>query len=271
MRQNVRSLDVIAENNCHGVGRTTLPPKLFDYRRSNLRTRPKFTARARHGFTCARHRRMIAPMAPIPQNTFDPVVPLPRDALARSLAETIALAPQADALWLFAYGSLIWSPCFSPAEIVPGTLRGYHRAFNIWTIHSRGTPEAPGLALGLEPGGTCRGMLFRIAAETRHGDLEKIWRREMYSGLYSPRWLPVECRDGVRSAICFLVDEAHPQYAGEFPPDSAAAHIVTAEGAFGRCRDYLFDLLDALAANGIKEPDLETLASLVRMRANADR
>lgn len=203
-------------------------------------------------------------MTTINRKSFARLVPLPREALARSLAGTVAAAPARDALWVFAYGSLIWSPCFSPAETVPGTLRGYHRAFNIWTIHSRGTPEAPGLALGLEPGGTCRGVLFRIATETCDRDLEAIWRREMYSGLYRPCWLPVDQRGGARPAICFLADESHPQYAGEIPPDSAAAPIAHAEGAFGPCRDYLYDLLEALAAHGIREPDLDALAALVR-------
>lgn len=211
-------------------------------------------------------------MTTVPPDRFGPLAPLSPDALSRSMAETLAAAPAADALWLFAYGSLIWSPCFAPAETRPGVLQGYRRAFNLWTIHSRGTREKPGLALGLEPGGLepggrCGGVLFRISAETRSQDLQAIWEREMFSGVYRPCWLPVDIEGGARPALCFVTEETHPQYAGAMTPEAAAAVIADAEGVFGACRDYLFDLLRTLESHGIREPDLDALAALVRAHA----
>ena len=203
-------------------------------------------------------------MMEIPPGRLDPLTPLSDEALARSMAETLAAAPTPGAFWLFAYGSLIWSPCFTPAERRPGVLRGYQRAFNMWTIHSRGTREAPGLGMGLEPGEACSGVLFRISAETRAQDFDAIWRREMYTAVYKPCWLPVECGGIERQALCFVTDETHPQYAGAMPPENAAPIIAHAEGAFGPCRDYLFELLRSLAMHGIREPGLDALAALVR-------
>lgn len=203
-------------------------------------------------------------MTNIPPDRFGPLTPLTPEALARNITETFAAAPPADALWLFAYGSLLWSPCFTPAETRPGVLQGYRRAFNLWTIHSRGTREQPGLALGLEPGGTCGGVLFRISTETRAEDLDEIWRREMYTGVYRPCWLPVDCEDGARYALSFVTDETHPQFAGAMTPEAIAAVIARAEGVFGPCRDYLFDLLRTLESHGFQEPGLDALATLVR-------
>lgn len=203
-------------------------------------------------------------MTEFPPRRLGPLKPLSDEVLARSMAETLAAAPAPDEFWLFAYGSLIWSPCFTPAETRPGALRGYRRAFNMWTIHSRGTREFPGLGLGLEPGDTCNGMLFRISAESRPKDVEAIWRREMYTAIYKPCWLPVQCGDIERQALCFVTDETHPQYAGAMPPEAAAPIIARAEGVFGPCRDYLFELLRSLATHGIREPGLDALAALVR-------
>jgi len=194
--------------------------------------------------------------------------PLAPEALADSLAATVACAPTGE-IWIFAYGSLLWSPCFTPAETLPGVLTGYRRAFNIWTIHTRGTRDAPGLGLGLEPGGRCPGVLLRVAEETRQADIGAIWQREMFTGIYRPCWLPVESDAGERQAICFVTDAAHPQYAGALPPEEAARIIARAEGVSGRCSAYLFDLLKALETHSIDEPELDALAALVR--ANAPR
>jgi cation transport protein ChaC len=211
---------------------------------------------------------MMAHMTEFPRDKLSPLTPLSEEALARNMADTMADAPTTEDLWLFAYGSLIWSPCFAPAETRPGMLPGYRRAFNIWTIHTRGTPEQPGLGLGLEPGEACNGVLLRISPETRTQDLDAIWRREMYSNIYRPCWLPVECDDGARTALCFVTDESHPQYAAAMASEAAAPLIARAEGAFGPCRDYLYNLLQVLDSHGIEEPGLAALAALVRTHEN---
>ncbi len=198
------------------------------------------------------------PPAPRP-----PLRPLSAEARRLSLARTLAAAPAGDAIWVFAYGSLIWDPCFAFDERCTATLIGHRRAFNFWTIQTRGTPERPGLGLGLEPGGQCDGVAYRLSSRSRDTDLAAIWDREMYSAAYEPHWLPLQTPGGMQRALCFVTNPAHEQFAGTFPPARAAAIIAKASGAKGRCRDYLAQTVDALARHGVSDPFLDALLALV--------
>ena len=181
----------------------------------------------------------------------------------RSLKRALAEAPAGEPLRVFAYGSLIWNPCFAFEEAATATLDGFRRAFNFWTVQTRGTPEAPGLGLGLEPGGSCRGVLYRISEADRAQALETIWEREMPSAVYSARWLPVRSCSEIRQALCFVTDPTHAQYAGSLDPEFAAPIIAQACGTRGRCRDYLADAVRALAQHGIPDRVLEELLERV--------
>ena len=185
------------------------------------------------------------------------------DERQRSLAKALAEAPAGEPLRLFAYGSLIWSPCFAFDEAVTATLHGHRRAFNFWTIQTRGTPELPGLGLGLEPGGSCEGVLYRIPESARGEAMEAIWAREMLSAVYSAEWLPVRTPGGAFRALCFVTNPAHEQYAGRLDGDTAARIIARACGAKGTCRDYLAEAVRALARHGVPDPYLDELLALV--------
>ena len=113
------------------------------------------------------------------------------DALAASLAAALARRPAHADWWVFAYGSLLWNPLFPFVEARPATLRGKHRRFCLWSLASRGTTKSPGLVLGLDQGGTCHGVVYRLPAECAHAELALLWRREMVVGAYQPRWLRV--------------------------------------------------------------------------------
>jgi cation transport protein ChaC len=176
------------------------------------------------------------------------------------------IAPDQN-IWLFAYGSLIWNPCFDHDRACPGVLQGYRRKFSIWTASARGTPERPGLGLALEPGdGTCKGQLFRIERKNRDAGLWAIWQREMATGIYHALWLPVQTESGPVRAICFVADPTHPQYAGVFSARETANIIARATGEFGSCADYLRETVAALAAVGHEDPELEALLALVDER-----
>ena len=101
-------------------------------------------------------------------------------------------------VWLFGYGSLIWNPLIHYVEKQVGTVHGYHRCFCLWSHTGRGTKANPGLMLGLERGGACRGIAFRIAEALAADELEVVWRREMLTGAYAPRWVTVVTK-GARS------------------------------------------------------------------------
>ena len=185
------------------------------------------------------------------------------EQLSASLAETLARKPKGAGWWIFAYGSLLWNPLFPVAEMRVARLRGFHRRFCIWSLASRGTPERPGLVLGLEPGGSCRGVALRLPAPLALDELHLLWRREMVVGSYSPRWVELDAEGRRLKALAFVVRRDHPQYAGKLSADEHAKTIATAAGAFGSTADYLERTRVALISHGIVDPYLEDLAARV--------
>ena len=185
---------------------------------------------------------------------------LSNDDRAASLQATLAHRPDPEALWVFAYGSLIWRPCFDSAERLQAVLDGYRRRFSVWTLVARGTPATPGLGLALEEGdGSCHGVVYRLAPDRATSGLEALWAREMSTSIYRPRWLPVSVGDRSVWAIAFIVEKTDAQYAGDLPRAEQAAIIAAAHGKFGSCRDYLANTVAELKALGVDEPELTAL------------
>lgn len=183
---------------------------------------------------------------------------------------------------VFAYGSLLWEPGFPVAALYPACLQGYHRSFCIRSWRYRGTREAPGLVLGLEPGGACHGAVLEIAADTAPASLAALWEREMSTRVYRPRRVPVRLR-GRRSgenrgkagfypeksppavvvALTFVALPGHPQYAPPQNREDVAAIIRRSHGEKGSNRDYLVHTLAQLERFGIADPELERLLAIV--------
>ena len=187
---------------------------------------------------------------------------------AQSLRDTLANAPDGGAVWVFGYGSLMWNPEFTHVDRRVGTVQGYRRRFCVLSARARGTPENPGLGLGLQQEhGECRGIVYQLDGGYLDGDLAALWKREMSSGIYQPRWLPVETDAGEVTAIAFVVDRGHLQYAGDLSADEQAAIIHRAVGSYGPSRDYLARTIIELTAIGVSEPDFETLLARVDARA----
>ena len=188
---------------------------------------------------------------------------LSEEELAASRAAILAGIDLSEGVWLFGYGSLIWNPAFHFTDRLIGTVHGYHRRFCLWTHLGRGCPERPGLVLGLERGGSCRGAVFHIAPDAVEEELEIVWRREMLSGAYVPRWVQVRTPLGEIRAITFVINHAHERYARFLPDDRVAEVIATAEGWLGPCADYLINTVEHLAALGIHDRPLERLRAQV--------
>jgi len=184
--------------------------------------------------------------------------------LSNSLTATLAAKPKGAGWWVFAYGSLLWNPLFPFAEARPGMLRGLHRRFCLYSMASRGTPEAPGLVLGLDRGGACTGVAYRLPAPVAIDELHLLWRREMVVGSYRPKWARVRSGDREIVALAFTVKHDHPQYTGGLSLDEQARVIASAAGAFGSTFDYLERTRVALVTHGIVDPYLEELATRVR-------
>ncbi len=183
--------------------------------------------------------------------------------LSESLTATLAAKPKGAGWWVFAYGSLLWNPLFPFVDAKPAVLRGLHRRFCLYSMASRGKPDAPGLVLGLDRGGACTGVAYRLPAPLAIDELHLLWRREMVVGSYRPKWVRVQAGEHRLTALAFTVRHDHPQYAGRLPLAEEARIIASAAGAFGSSLDYLERTRVALVTHGIVDPYLEAIAQRV--------
>jgi cation transport protein ChaC len=174
-------------------------------------------------------------------------------------------------LWVFGYASLIWRPEFEFAERRMAVVHGFHRALEMRSRVNRGTPECPGLVFALVGGGSCRGVVFRIAREHAERELERLWLREMPTGVYDPRWL--RCRSLVDGAphevhaLAFTLDRRSASYTGPIEDAQMLDILRQACGRYGRTLDYLLDTAKSLRECCIRDREIERLVALAERHA----
>ena len=175
----------------------------------------------------------------------------------------------ADAdLWVFAYGSLIWRPGFPYKSREPATLIGFHRRYCIRSEVYRGTPEAPGLVLGLEHGGHCEGVAYRVAAELAGETMRYLRERELITSVYNEMVVAVETRDGARrEAVTYVADPDHEQYVAACDFDMMIETIAGASGIAGPNSEYAINTWANLSGLGIDDPLVARVAEALRRRA----
>ncbi|HSD55093.1 MAG TPA: gamma-glutamylcyclotransferase [Burkholderiales bacterium] len=195
---------------------------------------------------------------------------LPEVELEASLREALGSPHRQPDVWLFAYGSLIWNPVLEFDERVVATAHGWHRSFCLWSRVNRGTPDRPGLVLGLDRGGRCTGVVYRIPARMAEQELRLLWRREMLLGSYAPRWVLATHGKRTIRALAFIVQRGRSGYAGRLAAEAVADHLVHARGKIGTGIDYLRQTIDGLAAIGIRDPNLMHVDALIRARLGED-
>jgi glutathione-specific gamma-glutamylcyclotransferase len=182
---------------------------------------------------------------------------------ARILSE--AELTNAD-LWVFGYGSLMWRPGFEFIEQVQARLIGEHRALCVYSFDHRGTPEKPGLVLGLDRGGACRGIAYRVAAGLRNHTIEYLRGREQTTHVYREVmrsvWLENEARQRV-SALAYVVDRGHVQYAGRLSLTEQLRYVQQGHGRSGNNRDYVLSTVKSIEAQGFRDPQLHQLALML--------
>jgi glutathione-specific gamma-glutamylcyclotransferase len=175
-------------------------------------------------------------------------------------------------LWVFGYGSLMWRPGFEFIEQVPARLIGEHRALCVYSFDHRGTPEKPGLVLGLDRGGACRGIAFRVASKLRDKTVEYLRGREQTTHVYREVkrsvWLGNEPRQRV-SALTYVVDRGHVQYAGRLSLAEQLRFVQQGHGRSGNNRDYVLSTVRSIEAQGFRDEPLHRLASMLRDDAQA--
>jgi cation transport protein ChaC len=170
----------------------------------------------------------------------------------------------AEDLWVFAYGSLMWRPEFPFVERVEARLPGAHRALCVYSFVHRGTPERPGLVLGLDRGGTCRGIAYRVAARERDRTVAYLRAREQVTMVYreSIRHIRLALSpERAVPALCYMVNREHVQYAGRLTLEQQLRHVRQGHGRSGANRDYLVQTVRALEQLGYRETELHRLAA----------
>lgn len=166
--------------------------------------------------------------------------------------------PHGAGFWVFAYGSLIWNPGFAFAERAPARLRGRHRRLCLLSYRYRGVPGNPGVVLGLDRGGSCRGFALRVAPDRAEETLAYLWRREMVTRAYAPAIVSVRRdSDGAAlPALTFVVRRNHPQYCGYWTDDAIVELVLQGHGAAGRALDYLRATVAHLDESGMPDRGL---------------
>lgn len=170
-------------------------------------------------------------------------------------------------LWVFGYGSLMWDPGFPFTRQMMARLWGFHRGFCVWSHRYRGTPELPGLVLGLMPGGSCTGKAFRVKRGDETAVIDYLYRREMVTGVYRPGFHLAQMEDGSRvKVLAFVADPHHKQYAGYLSERQVIETIATCCGARGPNAVYLANTVKHLDELGIGDGPLHHLLAEVKKR-----
>ena len=190
-----------------------------------------------------------------------------------SLQAMLAARPERGCgLWVFAYGSLIWNPAMLISGRRIATAIGYHRSFCLSVRMGRGSPDKPGAMLGLRAGGTCPGVVLRLAEADVAHELDLLWRREMVADGYIPHWVPIAGENGedLGAAIAFTINPTQDSYCGDLPEAEIIERLATASGRLGTGAEYLFRTRDGLAAMGVFDPYLDRIAAAVTARMALD-
>ena len=190
------------------------------------------------------------------------------EELEAALGAMLATRDPAEDLHVFGYGSLMWNPAMEIAQTRLAHLHGWHRRFCFRLLLGRGTPAEPGAMVALDRGGACRGLLFRIEAAKVPAELRLLWRREMISDSYVPRWVWTRA-DGQRiRALTFVANQACWRYIARDRIDHVADLIRTGQGPLGSSRAYFESMLRTLEARGIRDRGIERLRQAI-LRADA--
>jgi glutathione-specific gamma-glutamylcyclotransferase len=198
---------------------------------------------------------MAAPLPDIPGRASP-------EAIATSLARVLERWDRRSPLWVFGYGSLIWKPELAFDRRLAARIHGYHRRLCLWSRVNRGTPECPGLVAGLDRGGSCAGVAYRIPGSEVPAQFEQLWEREMFMASYAPRWLLCRLVDGTPvPALAFVVRHDAPNYAGRLSEAEVLDVFRRGScGRFGTSLEYLVNTVRSLHEHGLRDPHLERLA-----------
>jgi cation transport protein ChaC len=190
-------------------------------------------------------------------------VPPLRDPQALLARARVEWGGRSD-LWVFGYASLLWRPEFDFSEHRAAQVHGWHRALRMASRINRGTPERPGLVFALLPGGSCHGAVYRIPRRRVADELERLWQREMPTGVYDPRWLACRTAHGEVQGMAFTLSRRSPQHTGRLPDAQLLDILRHSRGRYGSTLDYLLETARALRERGVRDREIERLVALAQ-------
>jgi cation transport protein ChaC len=193
---------------------------------------------------------------PIPPPLVD--IPVVRDP-APMLEQTVREWGGRRDLWIFGYASLIWRPDFDFVEQRVSRVHGWHRALQMWSRINRGTPECPGLVFALLSGGSCTGVSFRVPRREGIQALQALWPREMVTGVYDPRWLHCQTKQGPVRALAFTLSRNSGNFTGKLSERHYQRIFAQSCGRYGSTLDYARQTLDGLRRHGVEDHRLRRL------------
>ena len=174
-------------------------------------------------------------------------------------------------LWVFGYGSLMWDPGFPFAESRRGKIYGYHRSLCLRSVRYRGTDDKPGLVFGLDRGGSCTGMCYRLNVDDQFEVATYLQDREMLNNAYEPYIRTVTLDDGrCVDAILFVVRRQHPSYVRNLSADQIAGIVADASGQRGANLDYVISTIKVLEEFGIRDRALRRVGKLASARSEKE-
>lgn len=178
--------------------------------------------------------------------------------------EAMAVRPEGP-LWVFAYGSLMWDPAVDFTEVRRATLQGFSRSMCLVDrMGGRGTSEAPGLMAGLDEGGECEGLAFRLPDDVQDRESERLWRREMMAPAYRAVFATAHTGQGPITALAFAADHETEMIEADLPREDQLRYLAMGEGTLGTSMEYLENLLAQFEALDIHDPELDALLADAR-------
>lgn len=172
--------------------------------------------------------------------------------------------PHDQPCWVFGYASLIWRPEFQAVERRPALLHGWHRALRMRSRVNRGSPQTPGLVFALLSGGACRGFVYRLRPEHVEHDLQRLWAREMPTGVYDARVLPCRTAAGTVTALAFTLPRSSPACLHRLSDGELLETLRHAQGRYGSTLDYLVQTAQALHQEGVRDREIERQVALAQ-------
>lgn len=159
----------------------------------------------------------------------------------------------------------MWRPGFPYVDLQTARIHGYHRALCVWSWVYRGSQSKPGLVLGLDMGGSCIGRAFRVTTANKIDAVNYLYEREMVTAVYVPTFVPIRLNNGRQvTALTFVVNRAHAQYAGKLSAEEAAEAVLQGYGCSGDNTDYVANTVRHLDELGIRDRILHRVDAIVR-------